>query len=89
MYLVAGALIAAGLADFSLISFHFQKNNTIAPNMVPIFYAVAMATAAISGLFFGSLFDKFGRIIALSLSFCLPVSRRSYFSAMHGSHSSE
>jgi hypothetical protein len=25
LYLVAGALIAAGLADFSLIAFHFQQ----------------------------------------------------------------
>jgi predicted MFS family arabinose efflux permease len=65
MYLAAGALIAAGLADFSLIGFHFQKANTIAPNTVPIFYAVAMATSALSGLFFGRLFDKFGRSIAL------------------------
>ncbi len=65
MYLAAGALVAAGLADFSLISFHFQKNNTIAPNVIPIFYAAAMGTSAISGLIFGRLFDKFGRSIAL------------------------
>jgi MFS family permease len=65
MYLVAGAFIAAGLADFSLISFHFQKAHTIAPNLIPIFYAAAMATSAISGLLFGRLFDQFGRVIAL------------------------
>ena len=65
MYLAAGALVAAGLADFSLISFHFQKANTVAPNTIPIFYAVAMATSALSGLLFGRLFDKFGRSIAL------------------------
>ena len=65
MYLAAGALVAAGLADFSLISFHFQKTSTITPNVVPIFYAVAMATSALSGLIFGRLFDKFGRSIAL------------------------
>lgn len=65
MILIAGALIAAGLADFSLISFHFQKANIVAPNIVPIFYAAAMATSALSGLFFGRLFDKFGRSIAL------------------------
>jgi hypothetical protein len=29
LYLVAGALIAAGLADFSLIAFHFQKTATV------------------------------------------------------------
>ena len=65
MYLVAGALIAAGLADFSLIGFHFQKTNIIAPNVIPIFYAAAMATSALSGLVFGRLFDRFGRKIAV------------------------
>lgn len=65
MYLVAGAFIAAGLADFSLIGFHFQKASVIAPNTIPIFYAVAMATSALSGLVFGRLFDRFGRNIAL------------------------
>ena len=70
MYLVAGALVAAGLADFSLISFHFQKANTIAPNTIPIFYAVAMAVSAISGLIFGRLFDRFGHVIAM-LAFLL------------------
>ncbi len=65
MYLVAGALIAAGLADFSLIGFHFQKANIIAPNVIPIFYAAAMATSALSGLVFGRLFDRFGRKIAV------------------------
>lgn len=65
MYFAAGALVAAGLADFSLISFHFQKASIVAPNMIPIFYAVAMAISAISGLIFGRLFDKFGRAVAV------------------------
>jgi MFS family permease len=65
MYVIAGAFVAAGLADFSLISFHFQKMNTITPDLIPIFYAAAMATSALSGLIFGRLFDKFGRSIAL------------------------
>lgn len=65
MYLVAGALIAAGLADFSLIGFHFQKGGIVAPNVIPIFYAVAMATSALSALIFGRLVDRFGRKIAV------------------------
>ncbi len=64
LYTIAGGLIAAGLADFSLISFHFQKTRTIAPDLVPIFYAMAMAVSALSGLIFGRLFDRFGRSIA-------------------------
>jgi MFS family permease len=70
MYLVAGALIAAGLADFSLMGFHFQKAGIVAPNVIPIFYAVAMATSALSALIFGRLVDRFGRKIA-ALAFFL------------------
>jgi predicted MFS family arabinose efflux permease len=65
IYLTAGGLIAAGLADFSLIGFHFQKANVVSANLIPIFYAVAMASSALSSLLFGRLFDKFGRVIVL------------------------
>ncbi len=68
IYLAAGALIAAGLADFSLIGFHFQKAKIMSVNLIPIFYAVAMASAALSALLFGRLFDKFGRSIILLAS---------------------
>lgn len=60
LYAVAGALIAAGFADFSLIAFHFQKAAVVAPSVVPVFYAVAMVTAAIASLIFGRLLDKIG-----------------------------
>ncbi|HVI08824.1 MAG TPA: MFS transporter [Candidatus Binatia bacterium] len=60
MYMAGAALIAAGFADFSLIAFHFQKSAVIPQGMVPVFYAVAMATGAISALIFGKLLDKIG-----------------------------
>jgi len=56
----AGALIAAGFADFSLIAFHFQKTGNVAPEWIPVLYAAAMATAGISGLLFGRLMDRYG-----------------------------
>ncbi len=59
LYLVAGALIAAGFADFSLIAFHFRQNGTVPPGLVPVFYAVAMATGAVASLVLGKLLDKF------------------------------
>jgi len=37
LYFVAGALIAAGFADFSLIAFHFQKTAIVPPRLVPGF----------------------------------------------------
>lgn len=60
LYVAAGALIAAGFADFSLIAFHFQKNATVAQGLVPVFYSVAMATGAVSAPIFGKLLDKLG-----------------------------
>ena len=65
IYLGGGALIAAGMADFALIGFHFQKAHTISPNLIPVFYAVAMATSALTAVLFGRLFDKFGANVAL------------------------
>jgi predicted MFS family arabinose efflux permease len=65
LYLVAGALIAAGFADFALIAFHFQKMAIVAQSMIPVFYAAAMASGALGSLFFGRLLDKFGLPILL------------------------
>jgi len=59
LYLTAGALVAAGFADFSLIAFHFRQNGSVSPGLVPVFYAVAMATGAISALVLGKLLDRF------------------------------
>jgi predicted MFS family arabinose efflux permease len=60
LYLAAGALIAAGFADFSLIAFHFQKTATVSQGLIPVFYAAAMATGAIASLILGRLLDKVG-----------------------------
>jgi predicted MFS family arabinose efflux permease len=65
LYVVAGALIAAGFADFALIAFHFQKAAIVAQSTIPVFYAVAMASGALSSLFFGRLLDKRGLPILL------------------------
>ncbi len=66
LYVIAGALIAAGFADFSLIAFHFQKSATVAQGLVPVFYAVAMATGAIAALVFGKLLDRLGLPVLLA-----------------------
>jgi MFS family permease len=59
-YVAAGALIAAGFADFALISFHFQQAKVVPASVVPVFYAVAMAVGALSALVFGRLLDRIG-----------------------------
>lgn len=71
-YYVAGAFIAAGFADFSLIAFHFHKTETVPQGLVPVFYAVAMATGALAALVLGKLLDKFGLPVLL-IAFATPV----------------
>jgi predicted MFS family arabinose efflux permease len=60
LYVAAGALIAAGFADFSLIAFHFQQVASVPQSVIPLFYAAAMATGALTALVFGRLFDRVG-----------------------------
>jgi predicted MFS family arabinose efflux permease len=72
LYLAAGALIAAGFADFSLIAFHFQKTATVLPGLIPVFYAVAMATGALASLVLGKLLDRIGLPILLG-AFAVPA----------------
>jgi predicted MFS family arabinose efflux permease len=59
LLVAAGALIAIGFADFSLIAFHFQKVGTVSSDVIPMLYAVAMA-AALAALALGRLFDRLG-----------------------------
>jgi predicted MFS family arabinose efflux permease len=65
IYLAAGALIAAGFADFALIGFHFHKANTVPANLIPVFYAGAMASSAVASIPLGRLFDRVGPKISL------------------------
>src|ERR1051325_1251873 len=65
LYLLAGALIAAGFADFALIGFHFHKANTVSANLIPVYYAVAMASSALVSIPLGRLFDRFGPNVSL------------------------
>src|SRR5713101_646834 len=60
LYVIAGAFIAAGFADFALIAFHFQKAGSVSSNVIPVFYAVAMGAGAIAALLFGRLLDMIG-----------------------------
>jgi predicted MFS family arabinose efflux permease len=72
LYLGAGALVAAGFADFSLIAFHFQQSATVAQDVIPVFYAAAMATGAISALIIGKLLDRLG-LPMLLVAFAVPA----------------
>lgn len=60
IFVSAGALIAAGFADFSLIAFHFQRTAVVPQTDIPLFYALAMGAGALSNLLFGRVFDRGG-----------------------------
>jgi Major Facilitator Superfamily. len=71
LYIVAIGLIAAGFADFPLMSYHLIHKNLFADNMIPALYAVSMGVDALSALFFGWLYDKKGMlslVIATTIS---------------------
>src|SRR5205823_2245816 len=69
LYIAANACIGAGFADFALIAFHFQKTAAVATNLIPVYYAVAMAMGALGALVFGKLFDKIGIAVVLAVFF--------------------
>ena len=68
LYLSGTALVAAGLADFPLIAFHFQQARTVPVPVIPVFYAVAMAVSGTGSLIFGRLFDKAGLGVLIPLT---------------------
>lgn len=66
LYIGAVSCIAAGYADFPLISYHFKKAATVPDQWIPIFYAVAMGMDALAALVFGRLFDRLGFSILIA-----------------------
>lgn len=68
IYLAAVALMAAGYADFPLISYHFQKTSVVPESWIPVFYAVAMGVDALAALLFGRLFDRIGLSILAAVA---------------------
>ncbi len=68
LYLAAVALVAAGFADFPLIAYHFQKTSLVSPDLIPLYYALAMGVAGLGGLVFGRLFDRVGLSVLIAAS---------------------
>ncbi len=65
LYMIAGAFIAAGFADFALISYHFQHARTVPANWIPLYYAAAMAAGAVASFTLGRLLDRFGNYVLI------------------------
>jgi MFS family permease len=66
IYMVAIALIGAGYADFALIAYHFGKAAVVSAPLIPILYAVAMASDAAASLVVGRWYDRRGMIVLVS-----------------------
>lgn len=64
-FLFATALIAAGYADFALIAFHLSKDRVLAPDLIPILYALASLAGGLTALVLGKLFDRRGLSVLL------------------------
>ncbi|MCS7286542.1 MAG: MFS transporter [Anaerolineae bacterium] len=65
LYLIAMAFVAAGVADFPLIAFHFGKAGVVPEVWIPIFYAVAMGVDALAALGLGRVYDRLGLKVLL------------------------
>lgn len=61
-WLYAGftALSMLGFATFALLGYHVQARHVLAPALIPILYAAAMAAAALAALASGRLYDRHG-----------------------------
>ncbi len=68
VYLIGAGLIAVGFADFSLISYHFEKKDILTPVWIPVFYSIAMGVITISAPLLGYFYDKKGIIVLIWVS---------------------
>lgn len=65
LYMAAVALIGAGYGDFALIAYHFGQAAVVSAPLIPILYAVAMASDAAAALLLGHLFDRRGITVVM------------------------
>lgn len=81
LFLLAGALIAAGYADFPLISYHIGSVAGASDSWIATMYALAMASDALSALVFGRLYDRVGMMPLVGMAVVVPFFTPLVFSA--------
>jgi predicted MFS family arabinose efflux permease len=69
-YMVAGALFAAGLMSFELISYHLSTTKTVTDQWIPVFLAISTAFGVVASLALGRLYDRVGLPAVIS-AICL------------------
>jgi MFS family permease len=60
VYLAGAGLAGAGFADYPLIAYHLERASIVQSDVVPVFYAAAMAVSGLGSLAFGRMFDRRG-----------------------------
>ena len=71
LYMFAGALFAAGLMSFELISFHLSNSKVVSGQWIPVLLAISTAFGVLATLAFGKLYDRYGLpvvVVAICLS---------------------
>ncbi|MDE2462758.1 MAG: MFS transporter [Alphaproteobacteria bacterium] len=76
LYAAFTASSMLGFATFAVLAYHQEVTRVIQPALIPITFALAMATDALAALVSGRLYDRIGLsglIIALPLTALVPV----------------
>lgn len=60
LYMLAGALFAAGLMSFELISYHLSKAKIASDQWIPVMLAISTAFGVLANLAFGKAYDRIG-----------------------------
>lgn len=66
IYVCAVALVGAGYVDFALIGYHFGIAAVVSRPVIPILFAIAMASDAVASLLLGYLFDRYGVVVLIA-----------------------
>jgi MFS family permease len=66
LYMLAGALFAAGLVSFELISYHLSKENIASEQWIPVMLAISTAFGVVVTLAFGKFYDRIGLPIVIA-----------------------
>lgn len=66
LYMLAGALFAAGLMSFELISFHLTKAKIASEQWIPVMLAISTAFGVLANLAFGKAYDRVGLPVVIA-----------------------
>lgn len=68
IYVIAVCFVALGYADFPLIAYHFHVNHVVADVWIPLFYGIAMGINGLASYYLGSLFDRLGMKVLITVA---------------------